>query len=945
MRSKRIVELVCPLVAIVVTPLPQIHAGNEAWVRHYAAQTSANDRAKKVALDSDSNVFVAGESENGITGTDVVLIKYSSDGVPLWTNRYNGSGNGDDAYSGLAVDNGGNVYLTCNSYNASGRYDFVTIAFSGIGLPLWTNRFSDMAGGDSYAVGLAASAGKIFLTGYSRGGSISDRYVTLAYSSAGATLWTNRYNGPLYDDYPKAIAADDNGNVFVTGNSEGVGSSDDFVTIAYSSAGVPLWTNRFDGPYHDMDSVVGIAVDHQGNVYVTGSTWHLDNTLWSVQYATIAYSNSGIPLWTNISFPGHYDIPAAIVTDNTNVYVTGFSVDFHANIATIAYSTAGLPLWTNLYRGVSSSPNYAESIGVDSAGNVYVTGLSAALGAAVTYDYVTIAYASTGLPLWTNLYNGPANGSDQASSLAVNSHGNIFVTGFSTGFGGSYAFTTLAYSSAGDQLWLARYEGPGHSDNIPVALALGTNGNIHVTGYSVGSNGFYDFATVAWTSAGVPLWTNRYHGIYAANDKAQAIAVGPEGNVYVTGESFGYKYYDYTTIAYSSSGVPLWTNSYDGPGHDYDVPTAIAADSHNGNVYVTGYSDGGPVQFGGTLYDYATIAYSSSGTPLWTNRYVSTPNADDTPYAIAVDGNGNVYVTGDRCITVAYSSAGLPLWTNTYFSTYGTAARAIATDAANNVYVCGYLNNSTGQGSFLTLKYSSAGILQWAQTFNEPGSSSLGQAIALDASGTIFVTGNSSFNGSTFYMTLAYSSAGILRWAKSYASPTVGNSNAKAIAADARGNIFVTGSSFGDLPAYDDAATVAYSPSGAPLWTNRYNGPASGYEAVQGPACISAAPDGAVYVVTASDGDSGTGSADVYTLIKYITPGVQFTALDILSNNACRLTISAPTNFNYRIEASTDLVSWSTLANISNLANGSFQFDDNLASNFPHRYYRAVWLP
>src|SRR5262249_14750089 len=156
------------------------------------------------------------------------------------------------------------------------------------------------------------------------------------------------------------------------------------------------------------------------------------------------------------------------------------------------------------------------------------------------------------------------------------------------------------------------------------------------------------------------------------------------------------------------------------------------------------------------------------------------------------------------------------------------------------------------------------------------GFSSFGQSIALDASGNILVAGYGSFNGLSYYKTLAYSSAGVLRWAKTYGGPAGGNSRAKAIAADPRGNVFVTGTSAGDLTTYDDAATVAYSPSGAPLWTNRYNGPANGFEAVQGRACIAAGADGTVYVVTASDGDSGSGSADQYTLLKYVTPTVRF---------------------------------------------------------------------
>ena len=69
------------------------------------------------------------------------------------------------------------------------------------------------------------------------------------------------------------------------------------------------------------------------------------------------------------------------------------------------------------------------------------------------------------------------------------------------------------------------------------------------------------------------------------------------------------------TIKYSSAGLPLWTNRYNGPGNDHDCANALAVDASN-NVIVTGYSMSNT---GG--YGYATIKYSSAGVPLWTNRY------------------------------------------------------------------------------------------------------------------------------------------------------------------------------------------------------------------------------------------------------------------------------------------------------------------------------------
>ena len=111
--------------------------------------------------------------------------------------------------------------------------------------------------------------------------------------------------------------------------------------------------------------------------------------------------------------------------------------------------------------------------------------------------------------------------------------------------------------------------------------------------------------------------------------------------MYVTGMSYGSgTAYDYATIKYNSSGDTMWVRRYNGPGNSDDEATAIAVDG-SGNVYVTGYSDGS-----GTCYDYATIKYNSSGDTMWVRRYNGPGNSNDEANAIAVDGSGNVYVTG-----------------------------------------------------------------------------------------------------------------------------------------------------------------------------------------------------------------------------------------------------------------------------------------------------------
>src|SRR5438093_269068 len=114
----------------------------------------------------------------------------------------------------------------------------------------------------------------------------------------------------------------------------------------------------------------------------------------------------------------------------------------------------------------------------------------------------------------------------------------------------------------------------------------------------------------AHAQPGTVAWVQRYGNVAGSEDVPQKIVADAGGNVIVTGYSFGGgRFGDYATVAYSSAGVALWTNRYNGPGNDNDEATAVAVDG-SGNVFVTGYSRNGANNFD---YDYATLAYSSAG--------------------------------------------------------------------------------------------------------------------------------------------------------------------------------------------------------------------------------------------------------------------------------------------------------------------------------------------
>jgi len=323
----------------------------------------------------------------------------------------------------------------------------------------------------------------------------------------------------------------------------------------------------------------------------------------------------------------------------------------------------GTELWLARYNGPGNGHDQALSLAVDGGSNVYVTGWSD--GGGNNSDYATIKYDADGNQIWAARYNGPAYGSDEANSVAVDRSGNVYVTGRSYGSGTSWDYATIKYDASGNQLWAARYNGPANGDDEANSLAVDGGGSVFVTGYSYGSGTYADYATIKYDAAGNQLWVARYNGLGNYSDWANSLAVDGGGSVFVTGYSYGRGTYgDYATIKYDAAGNQLWVTRYNGPGNGYDCAYSLALDG-GGNVYVTGSSGGS-----GTEEDYATIKYDANGNQLWAARYTGPGYNSDVARSLAVDGGGNVYLTGGSYgsatnydyATIKYSGGNLDNW-------------------------------------------------------------------------------------------------------------------------------------------------------------------------------------------------------------------------------------------------------------------------------------------
>jgi hypothetical protein len=382
-----------------------------------------------------------------------------------------------------------------------------------------------------------------------------------------------------------------------------------------------------------------LALDRAGNLYMAGTdTW--------VRYLTVKYGRNGNQLWAvHYVGPGNgtYDVAAALAVDGQGAaFVTGRSLGSTGvyDYATVKYDPNGNQVWVARYDGPAHANDHATALAVDGLGQVYVTGESTG----IFFDYATVKYDTNGNQLWVARYNGPGNNDDSAVVVAVDLTGNVYVTGNSVGVGPGPDIATIKYDSTGHQLWVARYDGPAHSYDSAVALAVDAAGCVYVTGASIGSSLYNEYVTIKYAPNGTPLWTARYHGPGNYSDFPAAIALDVSNNVYVTGQSWGAgTLSDYATIKYDADGNQQWVARYNGPGNSYDVASSLVLDG-KGGIFVTGSSTGA-----GTGYDFATVKYNAAGQLLWVERFDAPGHTNDSPNDLVVDGAGNIFLTGISC--------------------------------------------------------------------------------------------------------------------------------------------------------------------------------------------------------------------------------------------------------------------------------------------------------
>jgi hypothetical protein len=441
--------------------------------------------------------------------------------------------------------------------------------------------------------------------------------------------------------------------------------------------------------------------------------------------------------------------------------------------------------WPAKY-GAINEISYATAIAVDREHDaVYVAGRVNNSNSTTGWDYLTIKYNLAGVEPWKKIYDGGANGFDEARAIATyteNGQTYVYVTGYSTGNGTGADIATIKYrdgGSVGYEVWTRRYlgstvyEAAPTTDDYATAMIVDDQGNVYVTGATEGTGRGWDYVTIKYKPNGDidQGWPRIYNHNPAdpnmagnRHDIPSAIALSsssdPDGAcVYVTGSSWRsatingivYQNYDYATVKYTTGGTLVRAKRYDGPGKGNDYASALAIDDTNdvNNVYVTGSALGTT-----TGYDFVTGAYKPLGDWLWGGTGVQRHAGSSFDFAKGIGvANGFVYVTGlsfnddssANFTTIQYNAAsqGGRNWTRTFdkATLWDEPAGLVAKN--DGVYVAGTTTGGTPSNNYTdgtARKYSTGGEVLKRYNYNCAGDAGF-TALAVDDQGCLYVTG------------------------------------------------------------------------------------------------------------------------------------------------------------------------------------------------------------
>ncbi len=384
------------------------------------------------------------------------------------------------------------------------------------------------------------------------------------------------------------------------------------VTAAISEAADPPgveWIRQF-GTASNYDSVRGITLDGNDNIYLVGGTVVEEGIILNEDLTLTKYDGSGTWLWTERLGKASTDHGNDVAVDNVgNIYVTGGTKSNYTGVSRkndavenmylesmilAKYNPAGEVQWIRQL-GSESATDYGRSVSIDASGNSYVTGYTGigldGYGGAGEWGGFLTKHDTNGVEQWTRLI--ATSGYDSGHGVSVDGIGNIYVTGSTSG-------------------------------------SIGTN-------EYVGEGGMF---LTKYDASGVRLWA-RQMGL----SSGRGVSVDASGNAYVMGTTTNGTPGGLSNILvtkYDPDGNNLWVRHLS--AGNINTVNDITVDSL-GSAYIVGYTNG---SIGGYTnageYDAYIAKYDTDGNQEWLKQIGTTRS--ESVAGIVVNGAGDAYITG-----------------------------------------------------------------------------------------------------------------------------------------------------------------------------------------------------------------------------------------------------------------------------------------------------------
>jgi hypothetical protein len=418
---------------------------------------------------------------------------------------------------------------------------------------------------------------------------------------------------------------------------------------------------------------------------------------------------------------------------------------------------------------------------------------------------------------WTASYNGPASYWESIRDAAVH-EGSLHVVGFATFEFLKRGYVTVKYAPDGSEAWYRIYEGidgPNQSSEAS-SIAVDDAGNVYVTGYSMTGNDpiFADLATLKYSPEGELLWEHRYRG---SGGNAQPLAIALDGSsLYVAGATWINDGFDVLLLKYDLDGNLLWSRTPGRPGVAMDAAYCMALDE-NGNIVLGGYTT--PPMSDVDVY---VLKYSPEGSLRWEWTLPGYANVEEV-WDLTVDGDGNTYALAQYAppgshtslLTVKLSESGSLLWYSIFSGeSTGDYAAGIELAPNGNVFVAGAAWENGSQNAMTLLKYTPSGQLLWSRRERAGYFSAECNDLVVDAAGAAYMTGVAfNENGREDYLTAKYNGSGNPVWTAAWDAPEGRSDFGYLVRVGADQRVYVAGDAWRDFDNYYDITSVVYRQS------------------------------------------------------------------------------------------------------------------------------------